>query len=103
MQLPIQILVSLKTAIGEEWNKMSEEFILKICKLFRRRVDMIFEKKKWRPYWVNLLFCINLFILFIFKKFELILFYNRIVYHYIYPVNTARPLAQVMTINKGQT
>ena len=28
----------LKTAIEEEWNKMSEEFIWKVCKSFRRRV-----------------------------------------------------------------
>ena len=28
------IIGSLKTAIEEEWNKMSEEFILKICKSF---------------------------------------------------------------------
>ena len=40
---------SLKTAIEEEWNKMSEEFLLKACKSFRRRVDTISEKK-WRPY-----------------------------------------------------
>ena len=36
---------SLKTAFEEEWNKMSEEFILKACKSFRRRVDTIIEKK----------------------------------------------------------
>ena len=35
---------SLKTAIEEEWYKMSEEFILKVCKLFRRHVDTIIEK-----------------------------------------------------------
>ena len=35
----------LKTVIKEEWNKMSEEFILKASKSFRRHVD-IFEKKK---------------------------------------------------------
>ena len=29
---------SLKTAIGEEWNKTSEEFILKAWKSFRRRM-----------------------------------------------------------------
>ena len=32
---------SLETAIGEEWNKMSEEFILKACKSFRRCVNTI--------------------------------------------------------------
>ena len=37
---------SLKTAIEEEWNKMSEEFILKACKSFRRRVNTIIEKIK---------------------------------------------------------
>ena len=37
----------LKTAIGEEWNKMSQEFILKACKSFRRRVDTKLEKKGW--------------------------------------------------------
>ena len=37
-------IVSLKTAIEDKWNKMSEEFILKACKLFRRRVDTITEK-----------------------------------------------------------
>ena len=35
---------SVKTAIEEEWNKMSEEFIPKAWKLFRRRVDTITEK-----------------------------------------------------------
>ena len=35
---------SLKTAIEEEWNKMSEEFILNACKSFRRHVDTIIEK-----------------------------------------------------------
>ena len=35
---------SLKTAIEEEWDKMSEEFILKVCKSFRRCVDTIIEK-----------------------------------------------------------
>ena len=37
---------SLKTTIAEEWNKMSDESILGICKSFRRRVDTIIEKKK---------------------------------------------------------
>ena len=39
---------SLQTAIEMEWNKISEEFILKACKSFRRRVDTI-TKKMW-PY-----------------------------------------------------
>ena len=35
---------SLKTAIEEKWNKMSEEFILKACKSFPRCFDTIIEK-----------------------------------------------------------
>ena len=35
---------SFKFVIDEEWNKMFEEFILKACKSFRRRVDTIIEK-----------------------------------------------------------
>ena len=34
---------SLKTE--EEWNKISEEFILKTCKTSRRRIDTIMEKE----------------------------------------------------------
>ena len=33
----------LKTTIEEEWNKISEEFILKTCKSFQRHVDAIEE------------------------------------------------------------
>ena len=33
----------LKTATEEEWNKMSEEFILKACKLFWRQDNTIIE------------------------------------------------------------
>ena len=35
---------ALKIAIEEEWNRMSEEFILKAYKSFRRRVDTMIEK-----------------------------------------------------------
>ena len=38
---------SPKTAIEEEWNKMSEEFILKAWKSFQRHCDTIIKKKKW--------------------------------------------------------
>ena len=31
MQLPILNIGSLKTAIEEEWKKISEEFILMVC------------------------------------------------------------------------
>ena len=36
---------SHKIAIEEEWNRMSEEFILKACKSFRRCVDTITGEK----------------------------------------------------------
>ena len=42
-------IVSLKTAVEKEWNKTSEEFILKACKSFRRRFDTIIEKKNGGP------------------------------------------------------
>ena len=40
MQFP---MCSLKTAILKEWNKISEEFILKGYKSFRWSVDKIIE------------------------------------------------------------
>ena len=49
---------SLKAGIEEEWNKMSEEFILKASKSFRR--CWYNNWKKWQPYWVNLLFSVSL-------------------------------------------
>ena len=39
-----QNIGSLKTAIEEVWNKMSEKFIMKICKSFRWYVNTIIEK-----------------------------------------------------------
>ena len=44
----------LKTAIEEEWNKISEEFILKTWKSFLRWVDILIEKNGGYIY--NLLF-----------------------------------------------
>ena len=76
---------SLKAAIEDEGNKMSEKFILKACKLFRKRVNTI--TKKWRPYLGKFtVFCLSsyfvaVFCLFLFL-FLLILFYNGILYHY---------------------
>ena len=56
---------SLKTAIEEEWNKMSEEFILKECKSFRSRVDTITEKMA--AIWSKLtVLCLSCFLLLIF-------------------------------------
>ena len=37
---------SLKTVFGEEWNKISEELILKASKSFRRSVRKIIAKNK---------------------------------------------------------
>ena len=42
---------SLKTVIDDKWNEMFEEFSLKACKSFRRRVDKIIEKKKKKKRW----------------------------------------------------
>ena len=44
-EIPHPYIGSLKTAIEEKWNKISEESILMVCKSFRRRVDTINEKK----------------------------------------------------------
>ena len=43
---------SLKTAIEEERNKMSEAFIFKACKSFRRCVDTIIEKNGDHIEWI---------------------------------------------------
>ena len=49
----------------EEWNNMSEEFILKACKLFRKRVDTIIEKMaailKNLQFYANLLILLFIF------------------------------------------
>ena len=58
-----QNIGSLNIFIDEERNKISEEFSLKTCKLFRRCVDTLIEKKNGGSYWVNLLFCVYLLIL----------------------------------------
>ena len=39
-------IVLFKKDFEEEWNKMSEKFILKACKSFRKGADTIIEKKK---------------------------------------------------------
>ena len=51
---PYPNICSLKTAIEEELNKMSKEFILKECKSFQRgRGDTKIASKKRRPYYAN--------------------------------------------------
>ena len=92
MQLPIQISVRYWTDIEEEWNKMSEEFILKACKSFRRRVDTIIEKNGGHIeeiyYFVFIFFFCCLFF-----KSKLILFYNRVVYYTrIFLISLPRPV-----------
>ena len=42
----MQLYIQIETAIEGEWNKMSEKFILKAYKSFRRRVDTMVKKKK---------------------------------------------------------
>ena len=71
---------SLKTAIVGEWNKMSEEFILKACKSFRRHVDTIIEKMTTILSKVTVL-CLSSYFVVYFFKLKLILFYNRVVYY----------------------
>ena len=76
-----QNIGSLKTSIEEEWNKMSEEFILKDCKLFQRHVATIIEKMAaiLRKFTV---LCLYSFFVVYFLTLKLILFYNRVVYYY---------------------
>ena len=45
MQLPIENIGLLKTAIEKELKKMSEEYFLKTSQSFRRCIDAIGEKK----------------------------------------------------------
>ena len=66
---------SHKTAIEEEWNKMSEEFILKACKLFQRCDDAIIEKKMAAILSKFIVLCQSYFVFYFFKS-KLILFYN---------------------------
>ena len=73
---------SLKTAIKEEWNKMSEKFILKACKSFRRRVETIIEKKMVAILSKFIVSCLTSYFVVYFLKLELILFYYRMVYYY---------------------
>ena len=72
---------SLKTAIEEELNKMSEEFILKACKSFRMRIDTIIEKVMAILSKFTVLYLSSYFVVYFFKLI-LILFYNRVVYYY---------------------
>ena len=72
---------SLKTAIEEGWNKMSEDFILKTYKLSQRCVDTIIEKITTKLNKFTILCLSSYFVVYSFQL-KLILFYNRIVYYY---------------------
>ena len=66
---------SLKTAIEEEGNKMSEEFILNTCKSSQRCVDTIIGKKMAAILSKFTVLCLSI-LFFYFLKLKLILFYN---------------------------
>ena len=72
---------SLKTAIEEEWNKMSEEFIFMTCKSFRRYIDPIIEKMVALLNKFTVL-CLSFNFVVYFLKLKLILFYNCVIYDY---------------------
>ena len=72
---------SLKTAIEKEWNKMSEVFILKACKSFRRCVDTIIEKNGAILSKFTVL-CLSFNFVAYYLKYKLILFYNKVVFPY---------------------
>ena len=74
---------SLKITIGYEWNKISEEFILKASKSFQRHSDTIIEKKMVAILSKFTVLCLySYLVVFFFFKLKLILFYNRVIYYY---------------------
>ena len=86
---------SLKTAIEEKWNKMSEEFILKAWKLFRRRVDTIIEKRMVAILSKFTVLCLFSYFVY-FLELKLILFYNRV-------KNAASNLEQILAATPHKT
>ena len=67
----------------EEWNKMPEKFILKACKSFRRRVDIIIEKKITAAILSKFtVLCLSSYFVTYFLELKLILFYNWVYYYY---------------------
>ena len=60
---------------------MSEEFILKACKLFQRHLDTIIEKMVALLSKFTIL-CLSCDFVVYFLKLKLTLFYNRVVYNY---------------------
>ena len=75
---------SLKNAIEEEWNKMSEEFISKAYNSFRRRVHTMIAKmavilSKFTVLYLYSYFAVDFLKLVLILI--LVLFYNRVVYY----------------------
>ena len=68
---------SLKTVIEEEWNKMSEELILKAYKSIQRHVDIIIKKMLVILNKFTILYLSSNFAVYFFKL-KLILFCNRV-------------------------
>ena len=59
----------LKISIEEEWNKMSEEFILNACKSFWRRVDAIILKNGG---YIEQIYCfVSIFLFCLFFKIKI--------------------------------
>ena len=70
-----------KTLIKEEWNKMSEKFILKTCKSFRRHVDTIIKKMATILSKFTVLCLFSYFVVYFFL-IKMNLVYKRVVYHH---------------------
>ena len=77
-----ELKVNEKTVTENEWNKMSEEFILKASKLFRRGVHTIIEKKKMAARLSKFTVFVHILILLYTFTLKLNLIYNRLVYYY---------------------
>ena len=88
---------SFNTVIEVEWNKMSEEFTLKVCKSFRKRVDTIIEKKKILAILSkSTVLCLFSYFVVYFLKLKLILFYKKaICYTGIFLILLARPVTYI--------
>ena len=89
---------SLKTAVEREWNKMSEEFILKACKLFWRWIHIMIKKMVA----ISSIYCF-VSIYFVVLKLKLILFYNKVAYIYtrIFLILLLHPSDSGETLRKG--
>ena len=91
---------SFTTAVEEEWNKMSEEFILKACKSFWRRVDTIIEKKMAAILSKFTVLCLSFY--FVVYLLKLILFYDRILEAAHHKTAYVLPLTSHLTNHYGK-